>query len=138
MSKSVGEASYELLQKSPEHVNVIDMQREMQKTVLHEIDDIIKKHGEYSKKYYILYMIQRDRMMPNVIRQRFIIRKTRPSPNYDCSLFSYDNGSSQLAFHWSIPDEETCEYLLNNKEELTEDERPLLSYVEKFANQTLV
>lgn len=138
MSKSVGKAAYELLNKPAEKINVIDMQREMQKTVLHEIDDIIQKHGDYAPKYYILYMLQRDRMMPNVIRQRFIVRKTRPSPDYDCSLFSYDNKTSELAFHWSIPDEQTCEYFLHNKEELSKDQRPLLSYVEKFAANTLI
>ena len=138
MSKSVGQVAYDLLNKSPEKINVIDMQREMQKTVLLELDDIIKKHGNYSPKYYIVYMLQRERTMPNAIRQRFIIRKTRPSPDYDCSLFSYDNKSSELVFHWSIPDEQTCEYMIHNKEELSEDQKNLLSYVEKFANNTLV
>ncbi len=138
MSKSVGQVAYELLNKSPEKINVIDMQREMQKTALHEIDDIIKKHGNYSPKYYIVYMLQRERTMPNAIRQRFIVRKTRPDPNYDCSLFSYDNKSSELVFHWSIPDEQTCEYMLHNKEEISKDQKNLLSYVEKFANNTLI
>ncbi len=47
MSKSVGQASYELLQKPPERINVIDMQREMQKTVQRMLDDIISKHKDY-------------------------------------------------------------------------------------------
>ncbi|KKN33428.1 hypothetical protein LCGC14_0803950 [marine sediment metagenome] len=138
MSQSVGKASYDLLQKPPEKINVIDMQREMQKSVLKELDDIIEKHQSYEKKYYIVYMLQRERTIPNAIRQRFIIRKTRPRPDYDCSLFSYDNQTCQLAFHWSIPDEGTCEYFLSNKEKLSADQKLLLTYVVKFSEGTLV
>ena len=138
MSPTVGKASYDLLRKPPEKINVIDMQREMQKSVLQELDDIIKNHKDYAKKYFIVYMLQRERIMPNVIRQKFIVRKTRPSPDYDCSLFSYDNGSAELLLHWSIPDEETCEYFIHNKNDILEDERELYQYVEKFVNHSLV
>jgi len=134
----VGKASYDLLQKPPEKINVIDMQREMQKTVLHEIEDIIEKHTNYADEYYIVYMLLRDRVMTNVIKQKFIVRKTRPSPDYDCSLFSYDNRKNELKFHWVIPDEEACEYLLHNVNSLTDEEKPLLSYVEKFASGALL
>lgn len=137
MEQTVGQASYDLLKKSDEKINVIDMQREMQKSVLQEIDEIIKNHTRYSEKYYILYLLQRDRIMPNVIRQKFIVRKTRPKPDYDSSLFSYNNKTSQLAFHWSIPDEDTCMYLLANKNALSSDEQALLSYVEKFSSGVL-
>ncbi len=138
MSKSVGEASFDLLQKAPEKINVIDMQREMQKNVLKEIDDIISRHKDYAKKYYIVYMLQRERTMKNVLRQRFIVRRTRPRPDYDCSLFSYDNVSSELAFHWTIPDEDACQYIIHNKSTLSNEQKTLLPYVEKFANSTLV
>ncbi len=138
MSKSVGEASFDLLQKAPEKINVIDMQREMQKNVLGEIEDIISRHKDYAKKYYIVYMLQRERTMQNVLRQRFIVRRSRPRPDYDCSLFSYDNGSNELAFHWTIPDEDACHYILHNKYTLSNEQKTLLPYVEKFANSTLV
>lgn len=138
MPQSLGEASYALLQKSPEKINVIDMQREMQKVASRTLDDIIEKHKNYSKKYYILYTLQKDRLSPITIKQKFVMRITRPIPDYDCSLFSYDNKSSHLYFHWSIPDENTCEYLLHNKSEIPEDQKWLLSYVERFADQTLV
>ena len=137
MSKSVGQASYELLQKPPERINVIDMQREMQKTVQRMLDDIISKHKDYAKKYYIVYMLQRDRMMENTIRQRFIVRRSRPLPDYDCTLFSYDNGSSELRWHWTIPDEATCEYFIHNKGEIPAEQKELLFFIESFADEKL-
>lgn len=137
-TQPVGQASYDLLQKPPEKINVIDMQREMQKSVLREIEDIIQNHKTYAKKYYIVYMIIRDRIMTNAIKQKFIVRRTRPAPNYDCSLFSYDNERDELLFHWTIPDEEACEYILHNPEELSAEEKPLLEYVSKFADGKLI
>src|SRR5271157_2358740 len=136
-TKTVGQASYELLQKPPEKINVIDMQREMQKSVASELQDIIEKHKNYSKQYYILLQYLRIRPMPNVIRQQFIVRKTRPSPNYDCSLFSYNNETGEFLFHWTVPDEDTCTYLLHNESNLKEDEKQLYGFVKDFADGKL-
>ena len=135
--KTVGQASYELSSKPPEKILAIDLQREMQKTFEENMNEIIKKHKDWAKKYYIVYLLRRERLMPNVIRQQFVTRKTRPKPNYDMSLFSYDNTSGTLLFHWSIPDEETCIYLVANKEYLPEDQKPLIDFIMKFADGKL-
>lgn len=135
---TVGKAAYELLRKAPEKINVIDMQREMQKSTAKELDDIISRHRHYEKRYYIYLMYQRDRIIPNLIRQKFIVRRTRPEPIYDTSLFSYDNESSELKYHWTIPDEETCQYLLANESSLSSEERELCVFVKQFADGTLV
>lgn len=135
-TKTVGQASYELLQKPPEKINVIDLQREMQKSIAKEFQDIILKHKNYAKKYYILLQYLKVRPMPNVIRQQFIVRKTRPSPNYDCSLFSYNNDTGELDFHWTVPDEDTCTYLLHNKN-LRDEEKQLYGFVKDFVDGKL-
>jgi hypothetical protein len=136
--KTVGQASYDLQQKTPERINAIDMQREMQKSVLKELEDIIAKHRHYAPSYYIVYLLRKERLIPNAIRQQFVVRQTRPKPDYDSSLFSYDNDSSTLKYHWTVPDEQTCQYLLLNKDHLRDDEKELFSYVKRFAENTLV
>lgn len=136
--KSAGQAAYDLLRKPPERINVVDMQREMQKHVLKEISDIIDRHKHYADTYYILYILRKERLIPNAIRNMFVVRKTRPKPDYDTSLFEYNNKSGNLKFLWSIPDEETCQYLLLNKEYLRDDERELYSYVKAFSEGTLI
>ncbi len=135
---NVGQAAYELQKKSAEIINVIDMQREMQKKVAEQIEEIIKNHRDYAPEYYIVYMLQKNRVIPNCLKQFFITRKTRPVPNYDCSLFSYNNKKEELKFHWAIPDQDTCEYLLHNQDKLSTEEQELLQFVEKFASGTLV
>lgn len=133
----VGKAAYELLRKAPEKIHVIDMQREMQKSTGKELDDIISRHRHYEKRYYIQLLYQRDRIIPNLIRQKFIIRKTRPEPIYDTTLFSYDNETSELKHHWTIPDEETCQQLLFNETSLPPEEKQLLEFVKKFCEGKL-
>lgn len=135
--QKVGQASYDLLRKPDQKINIHDMKKEMQKSVSSQIDDIIKNHINYSDEYYIVYMIQRERTMSNVIRQKFIVRKTRPFPDYDCSLFSYDNKKCELFFHWALPDEETCEYLMQNKSNIRAEEKELWKFVKKFVDGKL-
>lgn len=137
-SQPLGKASYDLLSKPPTPINVVDMQREMQKSVGAQIEEIIDSHRDYADSYYIVYMLQRERLISNAIRQRFIVRKTRPRPDYDTSLFSYDNRSGELTYHWSVPDEETCSYLLITKTSLSPEEKLLLTFVEKFSDGSLV
>jgi len=136
--KSLGQASYDLLRKPPETINVIDMQREMQKSVLTQLQEVIESHKSYADSYYILYLLRKHRLIPNAIHQQFVVRKTRPKPDYDTSLFEYSNLTGNLKFHWSIPDEDTCIYLLHNKDHLSDDEKELFGYVKKFADGTLV
>lgn len=138
MKKSVGKASYDLLTKKGESYDVVEMQREMQKSASVMLEDIIKKHKSYADEYYIEYMIQKDRLLPNVLRQRFFVRKTKPSADYDTSLFSYNNKSHEFLFHWCIPDEETCLYLLNHEGSLSTEEKELLKYVHDFSDLKLV
>lgn len=136
--EKVGKAAYDLQVKKAEKIPVKDMQHEMGKSILKEIEDVIKNHKGYAKKYYILQMLIRERTMRNVIRSKLIVRKTRPRPDYDTSLFSYDNRTDELRYHWSIPDEGTCEYFMHSKSELKKEELQLLSYIQKFADGNLV
>lgn len=137
--QTVGEASYILQQKSPEKINAIDMEREMNKTFWPNILETIEKNKHLTCLYYIIVELQRDRMMPNVIRRKFEAPLfAKPFPKYDCSLFSFDNNSGDLTYYWTIPDEDACTYLLLNESSLKEDQMQLLSFVKKFSAGTLI
>jgi hypothetical protein len=137
---SLGKAAYDLLCKPPEKINVIDMQREMQKSVLENIKELIQKNTNYAEEYYIVYIIQRSRIVPNQIRQYFVARKTRPTPDYDTTLYHVDNRNCKLTFVWTIPDEHTCEDLFEKQRQgiLSKDDQQLFEFVDKFADGTLV
>lgn len=139
VAQTVGSASYELLQKPAEKINVIDMQREMDKTFWPEIKETIKKNSSIVGPYYIVIINRRERNMPNVIRRQFVSPLfERPFPRYDWSLFSYDNSTCDLNYYWTIPDEDTCSYLLLNESSVREEEKQLLTFVKKFSEGSLV
>ena len=135
---TVGKAAYDLLCKPPERILAGDMQKEMQKSTLKNIEEIVETHQDYADEYYIVVMLQKDRVIPNLIRQKFIVRKTRPAPDYDTTLYKVDNRSSSITFEWTIPDEARCEELFFRQASLSGEEEQSFSFVKKFADGSLV
>ena|SRR3990167_3102401 len=135
---TVGKAAYDLLCKPPERILAVDMQREMQKSTLKNIEEIVENRKDYADEYFIVLMLQKDRVIPNLIRQKFIVRKTRPAPDYDTTLYRIDNRTSNISFEWTIPDEARCEELFFRQATLSEEDSQSFSFVKKFAEGTLV
>ncbi len=138
MTQTVGKAAYDLLCKPPERILAVDMQREMQKSTLKNIQEIVETHENYADEYYIVLMLQKDRVIPNLIRQKFIVRKTRPAPDYDLTLYHVDNRKCEISFQWTVPDEARCEDLFFNQATLNAEDQQAFSYVKKFAEGTLL
>lgn len=136
--ESIGEASYRLLQKPPEKINVVDMQREMQKNLAISLEETIARHKDIQGKYYIKVMYRKERVVPNAIRLNVIAPYfAKPAPEYDVSLYSFDNSTNELKYYWTIPDEETCQYLLVNASSLPKEEKELLAFVQQFVDGKL-
>ena len=140
-SKNLGTAALDLLNQTPEPIHVLDLEMETEKKFFSEIEDIIAKHQEYAPKYYIqILMLQENfhkRYLPNVFSRKFVIRKTAPSPDYDTTLYSYDNRQDQLYFHWSIPSAESCLYLYDHLAELDKTDREFYDHIQKFASNKI-
>ena len=124
-TETVGKKAFELLSKPLEAISPIDIQKEAEKKLLKELEDIIAKHKNYADKYYIQMIFRKHRTIPNAMHVQTFVRKSEPVPYYDMSLWSYDNKKEELLYHWTIPDEETCQYLLVNEHELKGDEKAL-------------
>lgn len=141
LKKNLGTVALDLLDKTPEPINVLDLEKETEKEFFNEMEDIINKHHGYADHYYIqILMLQENfhkRYLPNVFTRKFIVRKTAPSPDYDTTLYSYDNRQDKLLFHWTIPSAETCAYLDVHVTELDEADRELYNHIKKFAPQKI-
>lgn len=112
--KTVGQVSLDLLSKGDQKQSVLDTSNEMLKGY---IDSLIQcalsgeeKHGK-NFPFYVCVQSRRERLLTNVIRNQFYTRQTRPTPQYDLSLYWYDPTVQRLEFVWCIPDKETTEYL---------------------------
>jgi hypothetical protein len=94
------------LQSKPESQSVIDTQREMQKGYIDQLITCAKRY-DWTDPFYICVQNRRERLLTNVIRCQFYGRKTRPTPQYDLALYSYDPKTEQIRFEWIVPDKET-------------------------------
>jgi hypothetical protein len=110
---TVGSEAVKLLQKGDQRQGVIDTQREMQKGY---VDELIKcaKRYDWTDPFYICVQTRRERLLPNVVRCQFYGRQTRPRPEYDLALYTYDPKAEQLRFEWIVPDKETVEEVVTN------------------------
>lgn len=110
--ETVGEASLRLLANPDTKQNVEDTRHEMMKgyfdTLVETAKDGEKAYGK-SNHFYVCVFSRKDRLIPNLIRNQFFHRKTRPVPTYDLALYYYDPKDENLQFVWIIPDKETVD-----------------------------
>lgn len=70
----------------------------------------------YDKKFYIQIFAWRsphDHLWGNV---KYIIRQTRPNPEPNCLLYSYDKHKDEWKYEWMLPAESSFLGILNNPE----------------------
>lgn len=135
--KTVGAASVELTNKTKEKYDAVELQREMQKDY---VDDLIKaaKSVDWDEPYYVCVQCRKERHMANVVRNQFYARKTRPIADYDLTLYSYDPKTGDLKFEWTVPDPDTCLYLLHNADTLPKDHQELIYMLKQFSEGQLI
>lgn len=139
--KTVGAASLELMAQGDQRQSVIDTQREMQKGYVDQLI-LCAQSGEraYGKtdNFYICVQTRRERLLPNVIRNQFYHRLTRPSPAYDLALYHYNPKDEDLRFVWCIPDKETIQAMSMPGYEPPPEHEQLYGFVRGFLAGTLI
>jgi len=135
---TVGAISQELLQKTQETHNAIDLEREMQKEYLQELIACITNwRSKFNKDFFVVVITKNEKLMPNVFRNYFIPRFSCPTPDYDQSVFKYHAATEDVEYIWSIPSKDACIHLLKNAHEVHKDELQLLHYIKDFASGKL-
>src|SRR3990167_4938546 len=80
---------------------------------------------------------KKEPLMPNVIRNYFYGRLSCPTPDYDQTVYFYDQESDIIEFLWVIPSKDACLYLKENALLVDPAESQLLRFVLDFADGTL-
>lgn len=137
---TLGENALEL-QKKDLDSDYIELQKEMhkgsnsKKSFEEEIYECALR-GVKDKKikgdFFVVVLSQKNRLLPNVIRQFFLYRQSCPTPTYDQVVYRYKRDENEIEFIWTIPSVETCKVLPIIKEELPFDHYPLLDFIRKF------
>ena len=140
MKVNISEAyqSNESKNVNDEVIPVMDLQKEMQKTFMDEIQKCVQNHSKWKDPFYIVVYLRRPADKPNMIKQVFVGRRTRPAPDFDMSLFKYTPSSGDLEYCWSVPDKARCALMLSCPTDVPMEEWQLLRMVQEFADGKLV
>ncbi len=99
------------------------------------LDDIINEHRSFADHYYIVLYAQKEIWSEQVVRTKYIIRKTRPTPEWRQMVYSYNNKINELKYHWALPQSEVIgRAILSNP---TGFDKQLVRWIDQYLNGTL-
>lgn len=158
--KKVGEIASDLLLKTPETRDPIEIQREVQKDYIQNlywaVQHAQKKvdcshlagtgrgHDNCASReavvgdFYVVVVTKREKLMENVLRNYFFHALVCPTPDYDQTVYKYDAKKETLTYLWTVPDIETCETFKRDASSVVPEEQKLLEFVLKFYDGTLL
>jgi hypothetical protein len=136
--ETVGSVALDLMQKTPESRNPMEIQKEMQSEYLKELITCVEDHKKiYKNNFFIVVITKNEKLMPNVFRNYFFARETCPTPDYDQSVYRYVRADEAVEYIWTIPSRDTCHHLKDNALYVAPEERDLLNFVLQFADKSL-
>lgn len=130
---TVGKQSLELLNKEPDTLDPIELERSMQEEYLSNLLECVSIHRQvFPSSFFIQVLTKNEKLLPNVFRNYFSARLSCPTPNYDQTVYRYNNELERIEYIWTIPAREVCYYLLHNKNLVVKEEQQLLQFVIDF------
>lgn len=144
-------------------VEVVEIQREIQKKLALKISDFfnhysidgscsssghcdcdtqwgfISHRGSIVGDFFLEILNKREKALTQSLSAgKFKPRRSCPTPSCDQTVYFYNSTDKNVEYMWTIPDKETCSYLLANKAFVDPEEWQLLDLVLKFNDGTLL
>lgn len=136
---TVGKASLELQQKTPESRDPIELEREMHKDYEKNILECIETNKKLIHgSFYVVVITKCEPLLPNVFRNYFFAAQACPTPDYDQAVYRFDAGKEIIEFLWVVPTKQVCEIYREHAMEIVHHERELLQLVLDFYDGTLL
>ena len=138
--KTVGAVASELMQKTPDTLDPIEIQREAQKDYLDylhiTVDRAVKTWP--NTDFFVVVLLKKEKLLQNVLRNYFFEAQNCPTPTYDQSVYKYHHNSGNLEYLWTLPDKETCKVFRRNASLVIPEEQLLLEFVLMLYNGELL
>lgn len=158
--KTVGAQAIDLLQKTPESRDPIELQREMQKDYIDHLEWSVRHmqkkvdcshligngrgHEECAKRpphegdFYVVILLKKEKLLENVLRNYFLQTISCPTPTWDQTVYKYHKNDDKLEYLWTVPDRETCLTFQENAPDIVPEEKWLLRQILEFHDGTLL
>lgn len=160
MKQTVGKIATDLLQKTPDTFDPIEIQREVQKDYIDHLKwsvnhmqkkvdcthllgnnrghEFCNNRSAHLGDFYVVVITKKEKLLENVLRNYFLETIDCPTPDYNQSVYRYDAAKEELEYLWTVPDRDTCDLFQQNAIHIVPEERALLDFVLKFRNGTLL
>lgn len=141
MKQTVGQTLSDLTARQLDKISVTEAWKRKEDDYLKQLIDCAEKNRKvFDGDFFIVTTLKHEKILSTALptfREYFIAQQSCPTPNYDQNLYHFDSKQEQIKYIWSIPDRETCHYLIENRSIVDGSERQLLEFVLKFADGTL-
>lgn len=102
--------------KQGETVEAGDLIRELQSSLVCDLNDTIASKPYENRPFYITVHEKKDLMMPRAILRRMITTLYRPFPEDDTLVFYIEPDTNKVEFCWCLPHWSEMPNILNNSE----------------------
>lgn len=136
--RTVGSHAHELLQKSPETQDPIELERVMQKDYMDNLIQCVQNARKYlPSDFFVVVITKRESLMNNVLRNYFFSRSACPTPDYDQSVYKFNARDERIEYLWTIPSKDACHHIRDNALIIHESEHQLRDFVVDFSSGAL-
>jgi len=117
--------------------DLMPLERERYLRALQDAVDEGIKH--FDGDFYIEVMLKKEQLFQQMLPRIFAIpRQTCPTPWYNQDAFKYKRSIGTYMYLWSVPSPESCDFLIDNADQLPIEYRELIEYVMKYRDLTLL
>lgn len=135
---TVGKIALELMQKTPDSRDPIEIERELHKDYESNIYTCLSEGKKtHNGDFFVVVITKKEPLMQNVLRNYFTHRKSCPTPDYDQTVYRYCAKEEYAEFLWVIPSRDTCTLFKDSALEVATEERDLLRFILDFDDGTL-
>lgn len=139
IKETAGEASARLLSKKGEKVEVEEQMRGMLSEFEENIFECVATNKKkYPGDFYVVVLIKKEKLMPNMFRHFFLARESCPTPNYDQVVYRFKRKEEEIELLWVLPGRDEAHEMLNYRHQVPPDQYELLGYVLKFKDKSLM
>lgn len=138
--KTVGQLNYEWSSKDHEAVET----KELTDAILTDYEDNIQQAVKAGiselgtdTDFFIVVLSKKEGVLRNAIRNYFLYRRSCPTPTCEQTVYIYHADSGVVDLLWTIPTQQACSYLYDNRLSIDKSEWELLNYVLLFREGSL-
>lgn len=137
--QTVGALSAELLQQDTVKDATAGerMQQQLHDYESHIAECVNTGKNNHTGDFFVVVITKRERLMPNVIRNYFVPRKSCPTPTYDQMVYKYHRKDERLEFIWAVPSMVAVKDIMKHQHDLDPSFFTLLKMVMDFLDGTL-